>query len=202
MLVIWSLVPLPFQNPAWTSGSSQFTYCWSLTWRILSIYFTSMWSECSSCGSLNIHWHCLSLSLPFFGTGMKSDLFQSCDHCWIFQIFWHIECKEIQLVHPKGNQSWIFIGRTDAEAETPILWPPDAKSWLIWKDPDAGRDWGQEEKGTPEDEMAGWHHQLNGHGFGWIPGVGDGQGSLACYGSWDCKELDTTERLNWLSAAL
>ena len=97
----------------------------------------------------------------------------------------------------KGNQSWVFIGRTDVEAETPILWPPDAKSWLIGKDPDAGKDWGQEENGTTEDEMVGWHHWLNGHGFGWTPGVGDGQGGLAWCGSWGRKESDTTERLNW-----
>ena len=77
-----------------------------------------------------------------------------------------LDCKEIQPVHPKGNQSWIFTGRTDAKDDTPILWPPDAKNWLIWKDPDAGKDWGQEEKGTTEDGMAGWHHRLNGHGFG------------------------------------
>ena len=77
-----------------------------------------------------------------------------------------LDCKEIQPVHPKGDQSWVFIGRTDAEAETPILWPLDAKSWLIWKDPDAGKDWGQEEKGMTEDKMVGWHHQLSGHGFG------------------------------------
>ena len=98
----------------------------------------------------------------------------------------------------KGDQSWIFIGRTDAEAETPVLWPPDTKSWLIWKDPDAGKDWGQEEKGTTEDEMVGWHHRHNGHGFGWTPGVGDGQGVLVCCGSWGHKESDTTEQLNWL----
>ena len=100
-------------------------------------------------------------------------------------------------VHPKGNQSWIFIGRTDVEAETPILGPPDAKSWPIWKDPDAGKDWGQEEKEMTEDEMVGWHHWLNGHGFGWTPGVGDGQGGLVCCGSWGCKESDMTEQLNW-----
>ena len=82
-----------------------------------------------------------------------------------------LDCKEIQLVHPKGNQSWIFIGRTDAEAETPILWPPDVKHWLIWKDPDAGKDWRQEEKGMTENEMVGWHHQLDGHGFEQAPGV-------------------------------
>ena len=108
-----------------------------------------------------------------------------------------LDCKELQPVHPKGDQSWIFIGRTDAEAETPILWLPDAKSWLIGKDPDAGKDWGQEEKGTTEDEMAGWHHRLDGHEFGWTPRVGDGQGGLACCGSWGCKESDTTEWLNW-----
>ena len=91
-----------------------------------------------------------------------------------------LDCKEIQPVHSKGDQSWVFIGRTDAEAETPILWPPHGKSWLIGKDPDAGRDWGQEEKGTTEDEIAGWHHRLDGHEF---EGVGDGQGGLACCNS-------------------
>ena len=107
-------------------------------------------------------------------------------------------CKEIQPVHPKWDQSWVFIGRTDVEAENPILWqPPDAKSWLIWKDPDAGKDLGQEEKWMTEDKMVGWHHRLNGQGFGWTPGVGDGQGGLACCGSWGRKESDMTEWLNW-----
>ena len=108
-----------------------------------------------------------------------------------------LDCKEIQPVHPKGDQSWILTGRADAEAETPILWPPDAKSWLTGNDPDAGKDWGQEEKGTAEDEMVKWHHQLNGHEFGWAPGVGEGQGGLTCCHSLDHKESDTTERLNW-----
>ena len=108
-----------------------------------------------------------------------------------------LDCKEIQPVHPKGDQSWVFIGRTDVEAETLILWPPNAKSWLIWKDPDAGKDWEQEKKGITKDEMVGWYHRLNGHGFGWTPGVGDGLGGLACCGSRGRKELDTTERLNW-----
>ena len=108
-----------------------------------------------------------------------------------------LDCKEIQPVHPKGDQSWVFIGRIDTEAETPILWLPHAKSWLTGKDPDAGKDWGQEEKGTTEDEMVGWHHRLNGHGFGWTPAVGDGQGGLACCSSWGHKESDTTEQLNW-----
>ena len=108
-----------------------------------------------------------------------------------------LELQEIQPVHLKGDRSWVFTGRTDVEAETPILWPPDVKSWLIWKDPDAGKDWGKEEKGMTEDEMVGWHHQLNGHEFGWTPWVGDGQGGLECCSSWGCKELDTTEWLNW-----
>ena len=108
-----------------------------------------------------------------------------------------LDCKEIQPVHPKGNQSWVFIGTTDVEAETPILWLPHATSWLIGKDPDAGRDWEQEEKGTTEDEMAGWHHWLDGREFEWTPGVDDGQGDLACCDSWSCKELDMTEWLNW-----
>ena len=117
--------------------------------------------------------------------------------CWRRLLRVPFDCKEIQPVHRKGDQSWVFIGRTDVEAETPILWPPDAKSWLLWKDPDAGKDWGQGEKGKTEDEMVGWHHRLNGHGFGWTLGVGDGQGGLACCGSWGHKESDTTEWLNW-----
>ena len=103
----------------------------------------------------------------------------------------------VQTVHPKGDWSWVFIGRSGVEAETPILWPPDAKSWLTGEDPDAGKDSGQEEKGTTEDEMVGWHHWLNGHGFGWTPGVGDGQGGLVCCNSWGRRESDTTEQLNW-----
>ena len=108
-----------------------------------------------------------------------------------------LDCKEIQPVHSKRDRPWVFLGRTDAKAETPVLWPPHAKSWLTGKDPDAGRDWGQEEKGTTEDEMAGWHHRLNGHEFGWTPGVGDGQGGLVCCDSWGRKESDTTKQLKW-----
>ena len=111
-----------------------------------------------------------------------------------------LDCKEIQPVHSKGDQPWVFFGRNDAKAET--LWPPHVKSWLIGKDSDAGRDWGQEEKGTTEDEMAGWHHWLNGRESGWSPGVGDGPGGLAFCNSWGCKELDTTERLIWSDLAL
>ena len=101
------------------------------------------------------------------------------------------------LVHSEGDQTWDFFGRNDAKAETPVLWPPHAKSWLIGKASDAGRDWGQEDKGTTEDEMAGWHHWLNGRGSEWTPGVGDGQGGLECCDSWGRKASDTTERLNW-----
>ena len=108
-----------------------------------------------------------------------------------------LDCKEIQPVHPKGNQSWVFIGRTDVEAKTPIPWPPDAKSWLIWENPDAGKDWRWEDKGTREDEMVGWHHQLNEHEFEQAREVGDGQGSLVCCSPWGHKESDTTERTNW-----
>ena len=139
----------------------------------------------------------------------------SCGHVWRWELdykeswapknwcFWTVvlektlksllDSKEIQPVHPKGNQSWIFIGRTDAEAEAPKRWPPDVKNWLIWKDPDAGKDWRQEEKGATEDETVGWHHRLDGHEFGWTPGVGDGQGSLAYCSRWGHKKLDMTE---------
>ena len=110
-----------------------------------------------------------------------------------------LDCKETQPVHPKGNQSWIFIGRTDAEAEAPVLWPPDAKNWLIGKDPVAGKDWRREEKGMTEHEMVGWHHWLNGHEFEETPEVGDGQRSLACCSPWGRKELDTTEQWDWLT---
>ena len=109
-----------------------------------------------------------------------------------------LDCKEIQPVHPKGNQSWIFIERTDAEAETPMLWPPDVKNWLTGKDPVAGKEWRQEEKGMTEDEMVGWYHWLDGHEFEQAPGVGDGQGSLGCCNPWGWKESDTTGQLNWI----
>ena len=113
-----------------------------------------------------------------------------------------LDCKEIKPVIPKGNQSWIFIGKTYAEVETPILWPPDARNWLYGKDPDAGKDWEQEEKGTTEDEMVGWHHQLYGYEFEQAPGVGDQQGSLECCCPWGGKESDMIERLNWTEKML
>ena len=143
----------------------------------------------------------------------------SCGHVWMWELdceeswalknlcFWTVvlektlesplDCKEIQPVHSKGDQPWDLFGRNDAKAETPVLWPPHVKSWLLGKDSDAGRDWGQEEKGMTEDEMAGWHHWLDGHESEWTPGDGDEQGGLACCDSWGLKELDMTERLNW-----
>ena len=143
----------------------------------------------------------------FVSKGLSSqDYGFSSSHVWMWELdykergvpknwcFWTVvlektlksplDCKEIQPGNPKGNQSWIFIGRTDAEAETPILWLHDAKSWLIGKDPDAGRDWGQEEKEMTDDEIAAWHHRLDGHEFEWTPGAGDGQGGLVCCDSW------------------
>ena len=133
----------------------------------------------------------------------------NCEEGWVLKNwrFWSVvlektlesalDCKEIQPVHSEGDQPWDFFGRNDAKAETLVLWPPHAKSWLIAKDSDAGRDWGQEGKGTTEDEMAGWHHWLDGRESEWTLGVGDGQRDLACCDSWGRKELDTTERLIW-----
>ena len=119
-------------------------------------------------------------------------------NCGVREDSWDsLDCKEIQQVNPKGNQSWIFIVRTEVEAETPIVWPPDVKNWLIWKDPDAGKDGRWEEKGMTEDEMFGWHHWLNGHEFEQAAGVGGGQGGLVCCSPCGYKESDTTERLNW-----
>ena len=126
----------------------------------------------------------------FLNCGVGEDSWGSCGQ------------QEIKPGSPKGNQSWIFIGRTDAEAETPLLWPPDAKNGLNGKDPDAGNDWRQEEKGMTEDEMVRWHHWLNGREFEQALGVGDGQGSLACCSPWGCKKSDKTEQLNWTGGGL
>ena len=158
--------------------------------------------------------------LPTKGLSSQSYGFPS-SHVWMWELhykeswalknrcFWTVvlektlesplECKEIQQVHPKGSQSWIVIGRTDAEDETPILWPPDAKNWLTEKDPDAGKDWRQEEKGLADDDMVGWYHQLDEHEFEQAPGVGDGWGSLVCCSPWGRKESDMTERLNQMT---
>ena len=117
--------------------------------------------------------------------------------CWwrLLRVPW--TARRSNQSNAKGNQSQIFIERTDAEAEALVLWPPDGKNWFIGKDHDAGKDWRREEKGTTEDEMVRWHHRLNGHEFEWTPGVGDGQGGLLCCSPWGCKESDMTEQLNW-----
>ena len=149
---------------------------------------------------LNISLECLLINgFVSLGKGAQNDSFYT-----ILSLFfyWTICLAKLEACLrensiSQGDQSWVFIGRTDVEAETLIAWPPNAKSWLIWKDPDAGKDWGREEKGMTEDDMVGWHHWLNGHEFGWTPGAGDGQGCLACCSSWGHKESDTTERLNW-----
>ena len=167
--------------------------------------------------------NCLSDMVAYRGPSSQGYGFSS-GHVWMWELdykqswalknwwFWTVvlektlesplDSKEIQPVHSKGDRSWVFFGRNDAKAETPVHWPPHAKNWLIGKDSDAGRDWGQEEKGTTEDEMAGWHHWLDGCEFGWIPGNGDGQGGLACCNSWGHKESDTTEQLNWTELML
>ena len=139
---------------------------------------------------VEIEWKLSAEELMLLNCGVEVD-------SWEF-----LACKEILPVHPKVDHSWVFIGRTDAEAETPILWRPDVKNWLLGKDPDAGKDWRQEEKGTTVDEMAGWHHRLNRHEFESTPGVGDGQGSLACFSPWGCsltRLKDWTEDSNTLA---
>ena len=155
-----------------------------------------------------MHYHCLvkALVFPVVVYGCESWNIKKTEHRRIW-CFWTVvleetlesplDSKEIQPVHPKGNQSWIFIERTDAEAETPILWPPDVKNWIIRKDPDAGKDWRCEDKGMTEDEMLGWHHHLCGLEFEQALGVGDGQGSLGCCSPWGHKKSDASEWLNW-----
>ena len=149
--------------------------------------------------------------LTFANKGLSSQGYSfSSSHVWMWELdykgswapknwcFWTVVLEKTwESLGLQGDQSWVFIGRTDVEAETPILWPPHAKSWLTWKDPDTGKDRRQKEKGTTEDEMVGCHHRLNGHEFGQAPGVGDGQGGLECCSPWGRKESDMTEQLNW-----
>ena len=180
--------------------------------------YGNQWISAGNVGWLVKH---ASFGVHYFANkGLSSQSYGfSSSHVWMWELdykeswapknwcFWTVvlektpesplDCKEIQPVHRKGNQSWIVLGRADAEAETPILWPPDAKKWLNGKDRDAEKDWRQEEKGMAESEMVGGHHQLNGHEFEQALGVGDGQGGLACCSSWGHKESDMTEQLNW-----
>ena len=189
-------------NSGWLCFSGLRNHCrwWLQIWNLKSL---TPWKESYEQPKQNIK----KQRCYFVNKGLSSQGYGfSSGHVWMWALdfkeswvpknwcFWTVvlektlesplDCSEIQPVHPKGDQSWVFIDRTDVKAETQIIWPPDAQSWLIWKDPDAGKDWGQEEKGTTEDEPVGWHHQLNGHGFGWTPGAGDGSGSLKCCGSW------------------
>ena len=174
--------------------------------------------HCSySCGLLPVFIMEQNAKFTNKGSYIQSCGFSSC-HVWMWKLdpkegwapknwcFWIVvlektpesplHCKEIKLVNPKGNQSWLFIGRTDAEAEAPTLWPPDMKTWPIRKHPDAGKEWRQEEKGMTEDKLVGWHHWLNGHELEQALGDGEGQESLACCSPWGHEELDMTEQLN------
>ena len=181
-------------------------------WRC-TIYFTSL---SLSVITHEMGWMSSILSLDDKGLSSQSYGFPS-SHVWMWELdykeswapknwcFWTVvlektesplDCKEIQQVHPKGDQSWVFIGRTDVESESPILWPPDVQNWLIGKDLDAGKDWRQKEKGKTEDETVGWHHWLDGHEFEQAPGVCDGQGSLACCSPW-CVSKCQTQLSDW-----
>ena len=147
--------------------------------------------------------HPLSLWISFSVMFTSSPHSLPSSESWDLEIFTPKRClvllfSALRWCHPKGNQSWIFTGKTDVEAETPILWPPDVKNWLIWKDPDAGKDWRQEEKGVTENEMVGWHHPLSGHEFEQTPGNSEGQGILVCWSSWSHKETQVNE---WTTTA-
>ena len=166
----------------WAQSISFSDFSLKIIFKVVQFHYWLFWTKCL-CPTSNLFVEALTLSILNCGVG--EDSWESLD------------CKEIQPVHSERDQPWDFFGRNDAKAETPVVWPPHVTSWLIGKDSDAGRDWGQEEKGTTEDEMAGWHHWLNGRESEWTPGVGDGQRGLACCDSWGRKESDTTERLNW-----
>ena len=199
------------------------------TWDPCNVHYFSYEIKNSHVYSFNLDIHSTNLdsilksrdiTLPTKVCLVKALVFSS-SHIWMWDLdykeswmlknwcFWTVvlkktlesplDFKEIQPVHPKGNQSWIFIRRTNAEVEAPILWPPDLKNWRVWKDPDTRKDWMWEKKGITDDEMVGWHHWLNGHEFEYALGVGDRQRCLACCSPWSHKELDTTEWLNWLT---
>ena len=178
-VVVWLTEPeiYLYKKVALTSGCENWAYLWcevAVTSRTWQLDYKETWAPKNWC----------------FWTVVLEKTLES-----------PMDCKNMQPVHPKGNQSQIFIGGTDAEAETPILWPPDVKNWLIGKDPDTGKDWRQGEKGMTEDEMVGWSHRLNGHEFEWTLAVGDGQGVLVCCSPCICIDSDTTEQLNWTDLA-
>ena len=205
-----------YLNNTWRQKQSNLT--------VITIY-TWLWPR-TKILKLSLAWHIhiqslhfISLIIPIYTSLLSQGYGFSNGHVWMWELdceegwvpknwcFWTVvlektlesplDYKEIQPVHSEGDQPWDFFGRNDAKAEAPVLWTPHAKSWLIGKDSDAGRDWGQEEKGTTEDEMAGWHHGLDGRESEWTLGLGDGQGGLACCDSWGRKVSDMTERLNW-----
>ena len=182
-MVILDYLTCLLRNPYARSNS------WNQTWNKVSFANKGLYSQ--SYGFPVVMHICESWTIKK-AEHWRTDAFE----LWCWRGFLTAFCtarRSNQSILKKINPS----GRNEAEAETQILWPPDAKSWLIGEDPDAGKDWGQEEKGTTESEMVGWHHRLSGHGFGWTPGFGDGQGGLACCSSWVCKESDMTEQLNW-----
>ena len=218
--LIWHLVPSLYWNRWGNNGNSDRLYFFGLQNHCRWCHEIERCLLLGRKAMTNLRKHVKKQRHYFANKGPSSQCYGfSSGHVWMWELdykeswalknwcFWTVvlektlesplDCKEIQPVHPKGNQSWIFTGRTDDEAETSILWPPDAKNWLIWKDPDAGKDWRWEGKGITEDEMAGWHHWLDGHEFEEALGVGDSYGSLVCCSPWGRKELDKTEQLNW-----
>ena len=186
---------------SWAPKSLQMVTA-ALKWRCLLLGRKAMTNLDSILKSRDIT--CPSSQSYGFSSGHVWMRELDCKEGWVLKNWWFwtvvlektlespLDCKEMKPVNPKGNQSWIFIGRTDTGAEAPILWPPDARNWLIGKDPDAGQNWRQEAKGTTEDKMVGWHHRLDGHEFEQVLGDGEGQGSLACCRPWGRKESDMT----------
>ena len=182
------------------SYSLCFIYYWSIVdLQCASLCCTATWLRCSDIHILFQHsfplWFITEFWIQFPVLYIRTLFIHS--KCNTLHLARPLDCKEVQPVCSEGDQPWDFFGRNDAKAEAPVLWPPHAKSWLIGKDSDSGRDWEQEEKGTTQDEMAGWHHGLDGRESEWTLGDGDRQGGLACFDSWRRKESDMTERLNW-----
>ena len=195
---------ITFEVPSFSFG---FVKCLSLFRSFLSYAYYVSWCSLSQASLVILEFLQIRTQASEMPCILRLNLVSATYQLWYYNTslapsttISHLDyCSNLMTepVHSKGDHSWVFFGMNDAKAETPVLWPPHAKSWLIGKDSDAGRDCRQEEKGMTEDEMAGWHHWLDGCEFEWTPGVGDGQGGLACCNSWGRKESDTTERLNW-----